>query len=217
MANVDDRVRKLELTFAKLAGGAAVVVVVVLGFFGFASLYQIPHEVERQIPDAVAKEIKEQYPNIGEELGQKMAALAQSEGRARTAADRLETLAASYGPRLASLEIAVKAKRIHDFGYIDCGKTKSLTAPNGTTDEWILFSVNPHISAEENSLTGDNALYSFATTIIPQADGLTWSVNFSAEVNYNTTSKAKKRTIEDCNWNKWKWRPKVQILALRKA
>ena len=215
MANIDERVRKLELTFARLASGAAVLVVVVLGFFGFTTVYQVPHEVERQIPEAVAKEIKKKYPNIEEELRRRMADLADSGRRARAAAELLEQLATTHAERLASLETAIKAKRFHDFGYIDCGKPKTLTVPEGTTDEWVLFSANPHISAEEKRKTGDNALYAIATSITPQADEKSWSVTFSVRVNYATNRKSADKTDVDCNWEKLKSTPKVQILAIR--
>ena len=143
MADIDQRVRRIELTFATLAGGAAVLVVVILGFFGYTTLHQIPHEVEQQIPGAVTKEIEEKYPNIERELERRMVELANSERRAQEAAERLEQLASRHNQRLAFLEHSIMAKKFHDFGYIECGKRKTLRAPEGTNDEWVLFSTNP--------------------------------------------------------------------------
>ena len=216
MASIDKRVRRLELILASLMGGSAVLVVLVLGFFGYTTIHQIPHEVEQQIPGAVAKEIENKYPGIEKELKERMDQLANSEERAEEAAEHLVQFAATHSQRFASLETALRKKRFHDFGFIDCGETKKLRVPEGSTDEWVLFSVNPNMSAEEKRSTGDNALYSIATIITPLDDGMTWSVEFSGEVNYATSrDSAKKRTVVGCSWKQMKTRAKVQILAIR--
>ena len=83
---------------------------------------------------------------------------------------------------------------------------------------WALSDIipNPNISAEEKRLTGDNALYSIATTITPKPDGKSWSVEFSGQINYATNrDSAKSRTIRGCNWEQLQTRAKVQILAVR--
>lgn len=217
MANIDERVRKLEQTFAKLTGGGVVLAVVILGFFGFATFYQIPRDVQQQIPMAVTNEIEKKYPNIKKELERRMSALANYERRAKVATERLEEFAVRYDYRIKSLETEIGMKRFHDFGYIKCGNTKTLTVPDGTVDEWVLFSVNPVISADQISNSGNSALYSIATTIIPQSNAKSWSVTFSVEVNRrtNTRNPKKKRTIKDCNWRNLKSTPKAQILAIR--
>ena len=215
MANIDERVRKLELIFATLAGGAAVLVAVVLGLFGFTTVYQIPHEVEQEIPAAVANEIEKKYPNIEKELERKMVELAESERRARAAAQHLEQLAATHGQALASLKTAIEMDRFHDFGSIDCGTENTLLVPEGTTEEWVLFSVNPQMSAETVSHSGNNALYSIETTVIPQADEKSWSVTFFAEINFDTNSEGERDTSAKCDWDKLKSTPKARILAIR--
>ena len=251
MANIDERVRRLELIFAALTGGSAVLVVVVLGFFGFATFHQIPHEVQQQMPMAVANEIESKYPNIEEELEERMEELMASEAEARTTADQLELLAATHDGRLGqlvathderltqlaanhderlgqlaethdlrleSLESAIGVKRFHNYGYIDCGEVKTLRVPEGTTDEWVLFSASPHMSADTKRLTGNNALYSFGTTITSLPDGETWSVEFSVEINLSAdTVESGRRTVQRCTSESWESRPTVQILAIRTA
>ncbi len=216
MANIDQRLRRLELTFAAVAGGAAVLLVLVLGFFGFTTAYQIPKEVKQQIPEAVSNEIEKKYPNIRTELEQKMLELSDSVQRARVAAENLEKLSVTHDQRLASLETAIKTKRFHNFGHIKCGKTITLTVPDGTTDDWSLFGANPNISAETAPrASGDNALFSIETAITTQDNKKVWSVKFSVYINDSTNSKANNRQFQYCDSKWFRSTPTLQILAAR--
>ena len=64
MATIDERVAKLEQYLARLTGGAIVLSVVVLGYFGIASFYQIPNAVKDAVPAVVSLSAKEVVPQL---------------------------------------------------------------------------------------------------------------------------------------------------------
>ena len=60
MTNIEDRVGKLEKTFARITGGLAVALIFVFGFFGYAHWYQIPEEVGTVLPKAVERYVEKE-------------------------------------------------------------------------------------------------------------------------------------------------------------
>ena len=83
MEHVDNRVRKLELTFARITGGGAIAIAVMLGLFGYTTFYQVPKTVVDEIPQAVTDAIEKKYPDIESELSDRMIKIKQSKS-ART-------------------------------------------------------------------------------------------------------------------------------------
>ena len=68
MAEFEDRIAKLERTIAHLRGGAVVTVVVLAGYFGATSLWQLPGLVRQQLPAAVTEYVNEKHPGFDDEL-----------------------------------------------------------------------------------------------------------------------------------------------------
>ena len=64
MSNVEDRVGKLEKTFARIVGGVTVSLLFLLGFFGYAHWYQIPGEVSKILPKAVEQYVENEHPQL---------------------------------------------------------------------------------------------------------------------------------------------------------
>lgn len=85
MAEIEDRVGKLEKTFARLTGGAIVAGVALLIFFGI-TYRQIPNKVQEILPGAITSYVEKQYPGFDDQLLEFLAS-------AETAADDAEQVA----------------------------------------------------------------------------------------------------------------------------
>ena len=68
IASINERIRKLELTKAYVLGGTSVGVLLILGYFGFSSFYQIPHTVRSLLPQAVNEYVEKKHPNYEKDL-----------------------------------------------------------------------------------------------------------------------------------------------------
>ena len=216
MAQNEERITKVETTLAHLKGGAVVLSVIVLGFMGFASWYQVPNAVKEAIPKAVSAEIDRRFPEIEKEIEENLISIRKSEEKARQAASTLTELSQSYHEKLSLLERDIATHGIYVLGDVHCGKKKTLSVPihGTTTDNWIVFGINPKINAEERARFGDNALYSHEISVLPNNDRKSWTIDFNIRINYNT--KNERPTIADCNWDQLKSRTQVQVVAIKK-
>ena len=206
MRSIEERIRKLETTFARLCGGGVVLAVVVLGFFGFTTLHQIPSEVSKAIPK-----------NIQEEIRQSLVRIEESESKAHTAASELISLSKNYRNRIEGLEKGVAEQGVYFLENVACGETKRVRVPidETTTENWVVLGINPQINAEEIDQIGDNAIYSFETSISPSDDKKFWTVGFLIKINNSTRNTSK--SIKDCTWDRVRSRPEMQFVAIRKA
>ena len=68
MAEIEDRVSKLEKTFARLTGGAIVAGIALLAFFSVTHFHQVPSKVQEFLPDAIEIYVEDQYPGFNEQL-----------------------------------------------------------------------------------------------------------------------------------------------------
>ena len=125
MANIEDRVNKLETTFHRLLGGAVVAVVLLLAYLGIISGYQIPTKVN----DVVTAAIKNLVPSAFltnltkfESEARNAAVSAQAHNiKAKKANDELQALlikarSQSTQLRIESGIIDLPAKESRDFG-----------------------------------------------------------------------------------------------------
>ena len=62
MPSVDERVAKLEHSFATTRGGAIVLLAVIAGYMGYASIFQIPGAVRELVPASVEESVSGTLP-----------------------------------------------------------------------------------------------------------------------------------------------------------
>ena len=68
LASIDDRLRKVEQSKASIVGGIIVGTILIMGFFGFTSIHQIPKAVSNSVPTAIEEYVKKQDPQFAEKL-----------------------------------------------------------------------------------------------------------------------------------------------------
>ena len=208
MAEVENRIGRLERTFARVSGATMATVVLLLAFFGYTHWRVIPNEVEKRVKKDIENYIKEKRPQFDEieRVAKDSAARAEeaadvaarSRNNAETAAGKaaqiiddakrantkLVELARRYEERLSK----PASRNVHFLKEIGCGQETEVRVPVGgtTTNDWEVVGVSPRITSKvEDRKLGDNAIYSFSLTTRPiHADA--WSVKFDVEINYNT-------------------------------
>ena len=89
---------------------------------------------------------------------------------------------------------------IFRLGNVKCSrKSSNLRVPvtGTTTDHWLVFGINQNIRSYTGRRSGDNAIFSFKTTITPNATKDSWSVNYFVEIN-SASDQNKRLRLSNC-------------------
>ena len=195
MAEIEDRIAKLERTIAHFRGGVVVTVVVLAGYFGATSLWQLPSLVRQHLPAAVTEYVNEKHPGFDDELRKELEGIKSLHQEAHGLLDNIrrvdkqteEVLAKSHRPYVQLL------------GVTNCTDEEEFDVPSGTTDDWVVFGVNSKFTSVWEKQVGDNALFSSEIDIRPSPDKLSWLVNYVLKINFNTRdSDGHRETVWDC-------------------
>ena len=116
MAEIEDRVHKLESTFNLLRGGAIVAAVLILGFFGFSSWVQIPRAVSNKVTEHITPTYKKKLEKFKSDAASAANAAKESAAAAKETANNLQKLlkktrAQSSMLRIESGEIWFSARK----------------------------------------------------------------------------------------------------------
>ena len=106
----------------------------------------------------------------------------------------------------------VISRNIFVLGQVSCSDNPTvLRVPvEGTkTDQWLVFGINRNITSHTGSKSGDNAIFSFRTDIIPESGRRSWAVRYFAEIN--TASGSLRKGPDACGDGV----EPVQIVAIR--
>ncbi len=114
------------------------------------------------------------------------------------AKSEFEALEDEFGALATDLANHGSRVSVYDLGDVYCDAPKTIPVPDGTTDDWVVFGINPLVnSGVDNASRGDNAIYRFVTEVENNREKTAWDVRFVVEVNYNT--KTSDASAGNCN------------------
>ena len=111
-ASIDERVRKLEQWRDYVLGGATVGALLITGYFGFASFFQIPYTVRSLLPEEIKKYVEQNLPGLEEDLSKFRANANSASTEAKQSAAKAADNAASVRDLLSQLRADPKFLRI---------------------------------------------------------------------------------------------------------
>ena len=239
MASIEDRVLKLENTFAQLRGAAIVLTLFVIGALGYTGWIQVPNEVAKKFTDPTseiqthiaainrsnnnAKEIVSQVEKEAETFTKSLSVLLeQARGTNSEMVELLSESDRQAKHALTQLERGKLSPNVYVLGEIICGKEQEFDVPiPGTkTGDWLVLGANWNFSSATSKpkYTGDNALFSIETSIVPRQDNTGWTASLDVRVNGATTNKSSSiATCEnDAHPDDYRTRlGRVQVVAIR--
>ena len=119
MAEIEDRVSKLERTFARLTGGATVAAAVLLAFIGVTHFLHIPQKVEEAFQGYL-----DDHPEIQRQLDEFLNSASGSSQRAEQAAGGLNSLLEQFRSGVIDSGTIAPA----DWERFESGKTYGVRA-----------------------------------------------------------------------------------------
>ena len=136
IASLDNRLRKLEQTKAFIGGGAIVGAILILGFFGLTSFYQIPHAIGNAVEDYVDK----QAPQFAEKLKEHRQKAKEAAEAATANAEKTYQILGQLQERDTLLRIESGNIDLHHNNNPDLRRTEQCPSVRGDIGKRIEFS-----------------------------------------------------------------------------
>ena len=89
---------------------------------------------------------------------------------------------------------------IYVLGHFKCSANRHIVpvpVKGTTTDQWLVFGINPHVSSLAKTKNGDNAVFSFKTDVRPARNRRSWSIQYLVEINH-ASDQYKKLRLTKC-------------------
>jgi len=171
MAEIEDRILKLESELHRIYGGVSVAVVLLLGFFGFANFYQIPKAAKNAVPESVKNYLESEDPGLISRIKTVEAQAANSAASASSFANATKEFSEKAAKLLSVIQAATGPL------YIDSGEVSL----NSTQNPKI---INPNGCEDNRGTINGNVVFKKAFSTPPQiAAGIT---EFDIESNANS-------------------------------
>ena len=135
MAEIEDRVRKLEMLLARIFGGIVVAVVILLGFLGYTSLYQVPQGITK----AVSKYIEERDDEIIDRIRKFGDEVAEDAGKVKSNAAMTDKLVEQIESSPGAMRVEFGSVNIHKEGIPKLWNPNGCEADRGVYGEEVSF------------------------------------------------------------------------------